>query len=254
MVALADLLPSWLQLGGLLGVFFAGGVLWLGGRALVGGRGTTELHLFAGWGAFCLVLTVWGVATQASMRWPTLLFLPLAAIALAVPSLRPTREDAVGVLRVLVLALPIWAIMAAAEPALPDTFTNFLPNAVYLFDHGFFPADDRAHGFATWPAFPYNQPLATYLATLFLPQFPPGALVHLKGVMIFFTAGLPALGAAQAGIRVHGDFEGSKERSEHMVERPRTAVTRCGISGAEIGVVPGDMNRRGFVALPGSDR
>jgi hypothetical protein len=180
MLALADVLPSWLQLGGLLGVLFAGAVFWLCGRVLAGGRGTPELQLFAGWGAFCLVLTLWGVATQESMRWPALLFLPVAAVALAAPSLRPTREDAVGVLRVVVLALPIWGIMAAVEPALPDTFTNFLPNAVYLFDHGSFPADDRAHAFATWPAFPYNQPLATYLATLFLPQFPPGALVHLN--------------------------------------------------------------------------
>jgi hypothetical protein len=180
MIALADLLPSSLQLGGLLGIFFAGAVFWLCGRVLAGGRGTPELQLFAGWGAFCLVLTLWGVATQASMVWPTLPFLLLAAIALALPSLRPTRDDAVGVLRVLILSLPIWAIMAAVQPALPDTFTNFLPNAVYLFDHGFFPADDRARAFATWPAFPYNQPLATYLATLFLPQFPPGALVHLN--------------------------------------------------------------------------
>jgi hypothetical protein len=180
MIALADLLPSWLQLGGLLGVFLAGAVFWLCGRALAGGRGTPELQLFAGWGAFCLVLTLWGVATQASMIWPSLAFLLLAAIALALPSLRPTRDDAVGVLRVLVLALPIWAIMAAAQPALPDTFTNFLPNAVYLFDHGFFPADDRARAFATWPAFPYNQPLATYLATLVLPQYPPGALIHFN--------------------------------------------------------------------------
>src|SRR5258708_40243389 len=114
------------------------------------------------------------------MRWPALFFLLLAAIALVVPSLRPRRKDIVAVRRVVVLALPIWVIMLAVQPALPDTFTNFLPNAVYVFDHGFFPADDRAHAFATWPAFPYNQPLATYLATLFLPQFPPGALVHLN--------------------------------------------------------------------------
>jgi len=180
MIALTDLLPSWLQLGGLLGVFFAGAVLWLGGRVLAGGRGTAELQLFAGWGAFSFVLTLWGVATQSSMRWPALFFLLLAAIALAVPRLRPARADVVAVWRVVVLALPIWVIMLAVQPALPDTFTNFLPNAVYLFDHGFFPADDRAHAFATWPAFPYNQPLATYLATLFLPQFPPGALVHFN--------------------------------------------------------------------------
>jgi hypothetical protein len=188
-IALTDLLPSWLQLGGLFGVFFAGAVLWLSGRVLAGGRSTPELHLFAGWGAFSFVLTLWGVATQSSMRWPALFFLLLAAIALAVPRLRPGREDVVAVWRVMVLALPIWVIMLAVQPALPDTFTNFLPNAVYVFDHGFFPADDRAHAFATWPAFPYNQPLATYLATLFLPQFPPGALVHFN-ILLQVTLGL----------------------------------------------------------------
>src|SRR5258708_11713158 len=180
LVALADLLPSWLQLGGLLGVFFAGAVLLLSGRALAGGRGVPELQLLAGWGAFCVVLTLWGAATQASMRWPALVFVRLAAATLAAPRLRLSRADLAAVWRVLVLALPIWAVMVAVHPALPAPFPNFLPNAVYLFDHGFFPADDRPHSFATWPAFPYNQPLATYLATLFLPQFPPGALVHLN--------------------------------------------------------------------------
>ena len=180
MIASADLLPSWLQLGGMFGVLFTGAVVLLCGRALAGGRGTPELQLFAGWGAFCLVLTLWGVATQSSMRWPALLFVALAAAVLAAPRLRPGRAEWTAAARILVLALPIWAIMAAVQPALPDTFTNFLPNAVYLFDHGFFPADDRAASFATWPAFPYNQPLATYLATLLLPQFPPGALVHLN--------------------------------------------------------------------------
>jgi hypothetical protein len=34
-----------------------------------------------------------------------------------------------------------------------------------------------------------------------------------KTPVIFFSAGLPALGAAVAGIRIHGDFEGSKLRS-----------------------------------------
>jgi hypothetical protein len=189
MIALSHLLPSWLQLAGLLGIFGSGAVFFLCGRALAGAGGTPELQLFAGWGAYCLVLTLWGVATQASMVWPTLPFLLLAVIGLAVPALRPTRGGALGVLRILVLALPIWAIMAAAQPALPDTFTNFLPNAVYVFDHGFFPAGDRARAFATWPAFPYNQPLATYLATLFLPQYPPGALIHFN-ILLQIVLGL----------------------------------------------------------------
>ena len=42
-------------------------------------------------------------------------------------------------------------------------------------------------------------------------------LLGVKPFVTFFSAGLPALGAAVAGIRVHGDFEGSTERSINMV-------------------------------------
>jgi hypothetical protein len=40
----------------------------------------------------------------------------------------------------------------------------------------------------------------------------------LRPRMLFFTAGLPALGAALAGIRVHGDFESSEQRSALMID------------------------------------
>jgi hypothetical protein len=43
-------------------------------------------------------------------------------------------------------------------------------------------------------------------------------LLWLKPLVTLFAAGLPALGAAFAGIRVQGDFEGSRERSDHMEE------------------------------------
>jgi hypothetical protein len=51
------------------------------------------------------------------------------------------------------------------------------------------------------------------------PMTGPGNLpVLLKPWMIVVTAGLPALGAALAGIRVQGDFEGSMERSAHTLD------------------------------------
>jgi hypothetical protein len=43
-------------------------------------------------------------------------------------------------------------------------------------------------------------------------------LLLFKPFVTFAAAGLPALGAALAGIRVQGDFEGSRERSDHMEE------------------------------------
>src|SRR4051794_23368774 len=43
-------------------------------------------------------------------------------------------------------------------------------------------------------------------------------LLAAKSFVTFLSAGLPALGAAVAGIRVHGDFEGSAERSARMAD------------------------------------
>ena len=42
-------------------------------------------------------------------------------------------------------------------------------------------------------------------------------LLCAKPWVTFLAAGLPALGAALAGIRVQGDFEGSRERSQAML-------------------------------------
>jgi hypothetical protein len=41
---------------------------------------------------------------------------------------------------------------------------------------------------------------------------------EIRPSLTFWTAGLPALGAALAGIRVQGDFEGSQERSARMLD------------------------------------
>jgi hypothetical protein len=186
---MTDFVPSWLEVGGFLGVLGAGLVMLLVGRILLAGRATPEFQVFAGWGAISFVLTLWGVATTASMRWPTAAFVALAIIALVVPRWRPGREDWKALWRLMVLALPIWGIMIAAHVSLPDTYTNFLPNSVYLWDHGFFPADDRAASFAVWPAFPYNVQFATLLASFVLPQYPPNAAT-LFDIMMLLLAGL----------------------------------------------------------------
>jgi hypothetical protein len=47
----------------------------------------------------------------------------------------------------------------------------------------------------------------------------PGYITHvLTPWMLLCTAGLPALGAALAGIRVHGDFESSEQRSALTID------------------------------------
>jgi len=55
------------------------------------------------------------------------------------------------------------------------------------------------------------------IITLLPEQQEHTVLKLMKPWLLMFAAGLPALGAALAGIRVQGEFEDYKERSEHMV-------------------------------------
>jgi hypothetical protein len=60
--------------------------------------------------------------------------------------------------------------------------------------------------------------LVAYLIDLkYNPAWLHGLLLHAMPWITFFTAGLPALGAAVSGIRVHGDFESAAESSSRMI-------------------------------------
>ncbi len=56
------------------------------------------------------------------------------------------------------------------------------------------------------------------MAHTHLVEFLANLAAFLRRYEILFAAFLPAFGAALAGIRVQGEFEGGKERSEHMVD------------------------------------
>ncbi|HWK44172.1 MAG TPA: hypothetical protein VNT30_05615 [Stellaceae bacterium] len=181
------------------------------GRLLAGGATKPEIAVFAGWGAACLVLTVWGTVTMASLRIPGMALLVLGLGAWGWPGLRPDRAELATIGRVLVLSVPIWLVMVSVRPSLPDSFTNFLPNALYLHDYGMLPADDRAPALAVWPALPYSMTFAGFLAALPFPWFPPATLVFfnivtqlafglfLARVLVSRGVGLGEDGVAQPG-------------------------------------------------------
>jgi hypothetical protein len=189
MPALALLLPSWLNLAGWGGVTLACLAMCGIGRLATGGRATPESALLAGWGVCVLLLTGWGIATPLSMYVPALVLLVTGLGALLSPQARLRARDWCVLARIVVLALPLLAIMASARPSLPDTWLNLLPNAVYLYDHGFFPADARpaAHSFIAGA--PYNMQLASYMAGLLLPDFPASAMIDFN-IVLQLAAGL----------------------------------------------------------------
>lgn len=189
MPPLALLAPSSLDLAGWGGVIFASLVMTGIGRLATGGRATPESALIAGWGACVLVLTAWGLVTTASLRVPAIALAALGLIAQVWPGYRLGRDEWRGIARVALLALPLIALMASARPSLADTWLNLLPNAAYLYDHGFFPADLRpaAHSFIAGA--PYNMQLASFIASLVTPGFPANAMIAFN-IVLQLAAGL----------------------------------------------------------------
>jgi hypothetical protein len=189
MPAIGLFVPSWLDLAGWCGALFAGLAFMGWGRLLTAGRASPEAAMVAGWGAIVVVLTLWGVATASSLRWPAIGVAAIGILAQTVPGLRFGSAEWRGIARIAVLALPLIAVMISARPSQPDTWLNLLPNAAYLYDHGFFPADARppAHSFV--PGAPYNMQLAAFIAALVTPGFPPNAMIAFN-LMLQLAAAL----------------------------------------------------------------
>ena len=153
--------------------FIGLGRLWSAGAAL------PELALVAGWGVLSLLLTLWGALMPWSMVWPAAALTLLGLIA--APWRSAAFWQAAG--RLVALALPLLALLASARPSQPDTFLNLLPNAAYLWDHGAFPADDRAPSYSLLPGAPYNLQLAGFIASLVAERFADNALIAVNIVL-----------------------------------------------------------------------
>jgi hypothetical protein len=188
----ASFIPSWVQAGGLLAVLASGLVMLVLGRTVLGRHTLPEIALIAGWGVIALVLTLWGVLTPQSMHIPAVALIGAAAISAVLPRGRLGTRDLTTIGRVLILALPLLAVFAAADPSQPDTFTNQLPNAAYLHDYGKFPGTDRPPMLALWPAFPYNLQLAAFIPSLLVPEYPTNLLTDFNLLLQFAFAALLA--------------------------------------------------------------
>lgn len=155
-------------------------VLILAGRLLTGGRAGPGLQLLIGWGALCLVLTLWGVATPLSLWVPAFGF---AALAVPGGATRPRlAEDAAALGRMLVLAAPILVITATMQASQPDIFLNLMPDAAYLVDHAAFPRPASPPSYSFLPVAPYNTQFVPFLGSLI------GGGVQANGLALFTVA------------------------------------------------------------------
>ena len=186
---IARYLPQLRDLAELGVTWGVGLVLAFAGTGLVGRRLGVECRMLAGWGALCVVLTLWGVLVPASLRWPAIVFVIAAAATQLMPQTRLQRGDWQALGRMLVLTLPLWLIMAPIRPSQPDTFAYLLPNAVYLVDHARLPTSWLPPSSSFLPASPYNGLFLTFLGSLVDSDYPPSGL-SLINVLLQLIAGL----------------------------------------------------------------
>lgn len=186
---IAPYLPELWDFAGLAVTWAVGVVLGFAGSALAGRRTGIECRMLAGWGALCILLTVWGVLIPASLRYPAIAFVVLAAATQLFTGMRLQRSDWQALGRMMVLTLPLWIVMAPIRPSQPDTFLNLLPNAMYLVDYARLPTAASPPSFSFLPAAPYNEQFLAYLGSLLDNSYPAAGL-SLANVLLQLAAGL----------------------------------------------------------------
>jgi hypothetical protein len=179
-------------LGGLFAVVITWGigfVLLLIGGAVCSRSAAAEVRIVAGWGALCLVLTLWGVFAPLSLRIPAVAIVAAAVLAQMMRTRRIGGENAAALGRLVLLTLPLWAVMAGVRPSQVDSFLNLLPNADYLVDYGLLPTATRPPSYSFLPAAPYDTQFLGFLGSLIWPDY-PAAGMSLINVMLRLLAGL----------------------------------------------------------------
>ncbi len=148
-----------------------------------------EIQFVAGWGVACLGLTIWGVLTPWSLRWPAtgLALVGLFWLMRAGWRVRLHRWQGLG--RILLLTSPLWLLMLSVWPSQIDTWLNLLPNAAYLFDHDRLPTAALPASYSFLPVAPYNTQFADYLGSLAAGSFAEGGM-SLFNVALLCAAAL----------------------------------------------------------------
>jgi hypothetical protein len=182
-------LPGWANIAAVVITWAIGGLLLLLGTAVEGRRAAPEFRIGAGWGALCVVLTLWGVFAPWSLRLPAMAIVIAALAAQLVPARRPTRADWRTLGRLLVLTLPLWLVMAPVRPSQVDTFLNLLPNADYLVDYARLPTSVLPPSYSMYPAAPYDTQFLAFLGSFLRPGYPAVGM-SLVNVMLQLIGGL----------------------------------------------------------------
>jgi hypothetical protein len=96
--------------------------------------------------------------------------------------------NADNVWRILVLAIPLLLLVSAMRASQWDEFSQWLPNAQFLFQFDAFPHSDLPKSPSALPAYPYGLPLVTYLTSTLAGKFVENTSAIFNLLLLFFFA------------------------------------------------------------------
>jgi hypothetical protein len=189
-------MPTPGQGAGLLAVVATMTAFSLIGAALSGKGRLRAADAFAGWGAVSAVFILLGVFTKIPFTWLAYGIWAAAAVS-AVLVWRRGPADFGILWRAVVLALPLFALVSAMKASQWDEFSQWLPNAWYIYRNDGFPGGAAMPvSPSVFPAYPYGLPLVTYLVSVLRGSFVEngGALTNLSLLLLYTPVYLHMIG------------------------------------------------------------
>jgi hypothetical protein len=180
----AEYLPQATDLIGLAVTWLVAVILMLAGALVAGRRTPPEVQIGIGWGALCIVLTVWGVLVPFSLVVPATVFVLLALCVLTLRERRPSLNTWKTFGRIVPVTLVFWLVIAPVQPSQPDTWLNLLPNAFYLVDWARLPTAALPPSYSYLPAAPYNTQFVSYLGSFVSPNYPAAGMSLINSVFL----------------------------------------------------------------------
>ncbi len=153
------------QILGLVAVLVvSAGFVAIGG--LAGGRRRLhETDVIVGWSAASLLFVLAGAFTTLPFRWVAALLAAAAVLAAICVLVRDRFNPPGDLLRSALLALPAIWLASCMVISQWDEFTQWIPNARYIFTFDTFPGEGKPPTFSVFPAYPHGLAYVIYLSS-----------------------------------------------------------------------------------------
>ena len=162
-------------------------ILSLLGGAVAGRARNLELDFALGWGVVTAVFTLAAVFLIAPLGFAAWAIVIAAAIGGGILYKRDGRLLAPGILKLLLIALPLLLIASAMVPSQWDEFSHWLPAPRFLLLTNDIPSSDNpVVGTQMLPAYPFGWPYLTYLASHIAGTYLDGVSRVLNVLFLFF--------------------------------------------------------------------